>query len=52
MDYNRLWKLLIDKNLLIRTSKDLGEMAELSTNEIAKMDKSRRCVYEGSQKNL
>lgn len=37
MNYNKLWKLLIDKNLM---KKDLREMAGLSTNVIAKMGKS------------
>jgi len=36
MNYNKLWKLLIDKNL---RKKDLREMAGLSTNIIAKMGK-------------
>ena len=36
MNYNKLWKLLIDKNL---RKKDLREMAGLSTNVIAKMGK-------------
>ena len=36
MNYNKLWKLLIDRNLL---KKDLRETAELSTNVIAKMGK-------------
>jgi len=36
MNYNKLWKLLIDKNLM---KKDLREMAGLSTNVIAKMGK-------------
>lgn len=36
MDYNKLWKLLIDRNLL---KKDLREMAGLSTNVMAKMGK-------------
>lgn len=36
MDYNKLWKLLIDRNLI---KKDLREMAGLSTNVIAKMGK-------------
>lgn len=36
MNYNKLWKLLIDKNL---KKKDLREMAGLSTNVIAKMGK-------------
>lgn len=36
MNYNKLWKLLIDKNL---KKKDLREMTGLSTNVIAKMGK-------------
>lgn len=36
MNYNKLWKLLIDKKLM---KKDLREMAGLSTNVIAKMGK-------------
>ena len=36
INYNKLWKLLIDKNLM---KKDLREMAGLSTNVIAKMGK-------------
>ena len=36
MNYNKLWKLLIDKSL---SMKDLREMAGLSTNAIAKMGK-------------
>ena len=36
MNYNKLWKLLIDKNL---RKKDLREMAGLSTNIIAKLGK-------------
>ena len=37
MNYNRLWKLLIDRNL---KKKDLREMTGLSTNVMAKMGKS------------
>ena len=37
MNYNKLWKLLIDRNLM---KKDLREMADLSTNVIAKMGKN------------
>lgn len=37
MNYNKLWKLLIDRNLM---KKDLREMAGLSTNVIAKMGKN------------
>ncbi len=36
MNYNKLWKLLIDRNL---KKKDLREMAGLSTNVMAKMGK-------------
>ena len=36
MNYNKLWKLLIDRGLI---KKDLREMAGLSTNVIAKMGK-------------
>ena len=36
MNYNKLWKLLIDKKL---KKKDLREMTGLSTNVIAKMGK-------------
>ena len=36
MNYNKLWKLLIDKNLM---KKDLKEMAGISSNAIAKMGK-------------
>lgn len=36
MNYNKLWKLLIDRNLM---KKDLREMAGLSSNVMAKMGK-------------
>lgn len=36
MNYNKLWKLLIDRNLL---KKDLQEMTGISSNAIAKMGK-------------
>lgn len=36
MNYNKLWKLLVDRKL---RKKDLREMAGLSTNVIAKMGK-------------
>lgn len=36
MNYNKLWKMLIDRNLM---KKDLREMAGLSSNAIAKMGK-------------
>ena len=35
-NYNKLWKLLIDKNLM---KKDLIEMAGITTNAMAKMGK-------------
>ena len=34
--YNKLWKLLIDRNMI---KKDLREQANLTTNVIAKMGK-------------
>ena len=36
MNYNKLWKMLIDRKLM---KKDLREMAGLSSNAIAKMGK-------------
>ena len=36
MNYNKLWKLLIDRGLY---RKDLREMAGISTNALAKMGK-------------
>lgn len=36
MNYNKLWKFLIDRNML---KKDLKEKAGLSSNAIAKMGK-------------
>ncbi|MGI6170091.1 MAG: helix-turn-helix domain-containing protein [Christensenellales bacterium] len=36
MNYNKLWKLLIDRNML---KKDLKEKAGISSNAIAKMGK-------------
>lgn len=36
MNYNKLWKLLIDKNMM---KKDLQEKAGISSNAIAKMGK-------------
>lgn len=36
VSYNKLWKLLIDKNLM---KKDLIEMSGISTNAMAKMGK-------------
>ena len=37
MNYNKLWKLLIDKNM---KKKDLREATGLTTNTIAKMGKN------------
>ena len=36
MNYNKLWKLLIDRNLM---KKDLMQMAGITTNAMAKMGK-------------
>ena len=36
ISYNKLWKMLIDKNLM---KKDLIEMAGITTNAMAKMGK-------------
>ena len=36
VNYNKLWKLLIDKNMM---KKDLREKAGISTNAMAKMTK-------------
>ena len=36
INYNKLWKLLIDRNMI---KKDLREQANLTTNVIAKMGK-------------
>ena len=36
MNYNKLWKLLIDKHM---KKKDLREAAGITTNTIAKMEK-------------
>ncbi len=36
MDYRKLWKLLIDRNMM---KKDLREKAKISTNAMAKMTK-------------
>ena len=36
MNYNKLWKLLIDRNLM---KKDLIQLAGISTNAMAKMGK-------------
>lgn len=38
MNYNKLWKLLIDRNL---NKSDLRALAGVSTNAIAKMGKGR-----------
>ena len=39
ISYNKLWKLLIDKDL---KKTDLREMAGISTNALAKMGKNER----------
>lgn len=39
VSYNKLWKLLIDKNM---KKKDLGEAANISANTLAKMGKNEQ----------
>lgn len=41
--YNKLWKLLIDRNMM---KKDLREAAGLTTNTIAKMGKDQNVSTE------
>ena len=48
MNYNKLWKLLIDRGLM---KKDLREMADLSSNVIAKMRKGGDVSTEVLRKN-
>lgn len=48
VDYKKLWKLLIDKNIKKRT--DLIPMAGISTNILAKMNKSEYVSMESIQK--
>lgn len=48
MNYNKLWKLLIDRGLM---KKDLREMADLSSNVIAKMGKGGDVSTEVLRKN-
>lgn len=43
VNYNKLWKLLIDKNL---KKKDLTSMAGISTNAMAKMGKGENVSTE------
>ena len=43
VNYNKLWKLLIDKNL---KKKDLIRMAGISTNAMAKMGKGENVSTE------
>lgn len=43
VNYNKLWKLLIDKNL---KKKDLTQMAGISTNAMAKMGKGENVSTE------
>lgn len=45
--YNRLWKLLIDKNI---TKTQLRKMAGISTNVIAKMGKNETVSMESLAK--
>ena len=48
MNYNKLWKLLIDRNMM---KKDLIQLAGISTNAMAKMGKGGD-VDTGFEKNL
>lgn len=43
INYNKLWKLMIDKNLM---KKDLTAMAGISTNAMAKMGKGENVSTE------
>ena len=43
VNYNKLWKLMIDKNL---KKKDLTAMAGISTNAMAKMGKGKNVSTE------
>ena len=43
VNYNRLWKLMIDRNLL---KKDLTALAGISTNAMAKMGKGENVSTE------
>lgn len=48
VDYKKLWKLLIDKNIKKKT--DLITMAGISTNILAKMNKGEYVSMESIQK--
>lgn len=48
VDYKKLWKLLIDKNIKKKT--DLIPMAGISTNILAKMNKGEYVSMESIQK--
>ena len=48
VDYKKLWKLLIDKNITKKT--ELIPMAGLSTNILAKMNKGEYVSMESIQK--
>ena len=43
VNYNRLWKLMIDRNLM---KKDLTALARISTNAMAKMGKGENVSTE------
>lgn len=47
MNYNKLWKLLIDRNLM---KKDLIQMAGITTNAMAKMGKGGDVSTQGLSK--
>lgn len=43
VSYNKLWKLLIDKNM---KKKDLGELASISNSLIAKLGRNENVTVE------
>ena len=47
ISYNKLWKLLIDKNM---KKKDLKEQAEISQNVMAKLGKGQAVAMESMAK--
>lgn len=48
VDYRKLWKLLIDKDIKKKT--DLIEMADISTNILAKLSKGEYISMESMKK--
>ncbi len=43
IQYNKLWKLVIDKNM---KNADLREKAEISANSVAKLGKNEHVILE------